>query len=151
MSISYHSFLIQKYAFALDIHEPRIVWCDGPYPASTSDLTIFRGGKKDKDISTWDHDALFFKIPAGKKLVADRGYAGHPAKMRIWIGKVKARQETMHARLKSYKILCNRFYYGTSTQQKMDYHKMATEAIVVLTQYAYENGHPPFDVKMPKC
>jgi hypothetical protein len=28
---------------------------------------------------------------------------------------------------------------------------MATEAIVVLTQYAYENGHPPFDVKMPKC
>lgn len=28
----------------------------------------------------------------------------------------------------------------------MKLHKMAVEAVVVMIQYDYENGHPPFDV-----
>jgi hypothetical protein len=73
----------------------------------------------------------------------------HPKEMSIWIGQVKARQETMHARLKNYKILKNRFYHGASTEEKMELHKMAVQAICTITQYAYENGHPPLDVQMP--
>lgn len=55
----------------------------------------------------------------------------------------------MHARLKNYKILKNRFYHGASTEEKMELHKMAVQAICTITQYAYENGHPPLDVQMP--
>jgi hypothetical protein len=72
--------IIQKYAFALDIANPRIVWVDGPYPASASDITIFRGGTVDEGMSKWDRNALYWKIAALKKLVADGGYAGEPKK-----------------------------------------------------------------------
>lgn len=153
---------MQKYQFGLAIDEPRIVIVDGPYPASASDITIFRGGTVKAGKDTWDRNALYFKLPQGKKLVADGGYGGepdkillqaktgHPSDMNTWIGQVKARQETMHAKLRNYHILRRRFYHGNSTQSRMDLHQTAVEAICVLVQYAYENGHPPFDIEMPE-
>ena len=111
-------------------------------------------------MSKWDRSALYWKIAESKKLVADGGYSGEPEKiliqstalpkeMNIWIGQVKARQETLHTRLKSYKILKHRFYHGNSTERRMELHKMAVQAICTITQYAYENGHPLFDLQMP--
>ena len=90
-------------------------------------------------------------------MVADGGYAGepskivtksrqHPKEMREWIGQVLARQETLHTRLKNFNILGQRFRHGKSTSHKMELHKMAVEAVCVIIQYDYENGHPPFDV-----
>ena len=69
--------------------------------------------------------------------------------MRTWIGQVKARQETLHTRIKSFNIMSSRFRHGASTQDRLDLHKMAVEAICVMLQYDYENDHPPFDVQMP--
>jgi hypothetical protein len=74
---------LQKYAFALDIANPRIVWVDGPYPASASDITIFRGGTVKEGMEKWDRNALYWKMAALKKLVADGGYAGEPEKILI--------------------------------------------------------------------
>lgn len=69
----------------------------------------------------------------------------YPKEMREWIGKLLARQETLHTRLKSFNILGHRFRHGVSTQNKMNLHKMAVEAVAVIVQFDYEHGHPPFD------
>ena len=68
--------------------------------------------------------------------------------MTKWVSTAKARQESMHKILKSYNILKNRFYHGKNTHKKMEMHKMVVEAILVITQYSIENGHPLFDVQM---
>ena len=33
-----------KYEYAMSIREPKIIWRNGPFPASFHDITIFRGG-----------------------------------------------------------------------------------------------------------
>ena len=87
-----------------------------------------------------------------------------PDEMKFWIGRCLARQETLHARLKFFNILGNRFRHGTSVKERMSLHQMAVEAgkrscsvaiicyeliqsfeVCCLVQYDYENGHPPFD------
>ena len=141
----------------LALDEPRIVWANGPFRPSRHDLNVFRGAKDAKEKKEkWDTSALYFQIPEGKKLVGDGGYVGepkiatksreHPAEMREWMKRVLARQETMHTRLKNFNILCHRFRHGKNTQHRFKLHKMAVEAVCVLIQYDYENGHPPFDV-----
>jgi len=40
----------------------------------------------------------------------------------------------------------HRFAYGNTTIERMKLHKMAVEAIAVIRQFDYENGHPPFEV-----
>ncbi len=50
--------------------------------------------------------------------------------------------------LKDWKILREHVAYGSITQERMKFHKMAVEveAIAVIHQYDYKNGHPPFEV-----
>ncbi|KAL7544298.1 hypothetical protein ACHAWF_007685 [Thalassiosira exigua] len=146
------------YLFGLAIEEPRIVCVDGPYNASRSDICIFRGSKNSKEKKEhWNENALYFKVPEGKKVVGDGGFAGepskittksrqHPKEMRDWISRVLARQETLHTRLKSFNIVGHRFRHGNSTEKRYELHKMALDAVSVIIQYDYENGHPPFDV-----
>jgi hypothetical protein len=38
------------------------------------------------------------------------------------------------------------FTYGRGTKERKEMHKMVVEAITVICQYYYENGHPPFEV-----
>ena len=58
------------------------MWINGGFPASTHDITIFRGGKKgEKD--NWDKKALYFQVPEGKRGVGDSGYAGEATKIAI--------------------------------------------------------------------
>ena len=140
------------------INRPAIVWHRGGFPASHHDITTFRGGKKEDGIDKWDKRALYFNIPDGKRGVGDSGYAGEPHKVTVakyhqsrelkeWLGRVKNRHETLHTRLKSYCILKNRFRHGKKgTQSKIDEHTSAVEAVLVMTQYDFENGHPPFSV-----
>ena len=122
-----------------------------------ADITLFRGGKREQDEKNWDKKSLYFQVPKGKKIIADDGLAGEPSKimiasrshpkdMRHYISAAKARQETLHTRLKSFNILGHRFRHGKNTQEKMKLHKMAVEATCVLIQYDFENGHPPFDM-----
>ena len=130
---------------------------EGPVPPSTADITLFRGGKSGDDKKYWDKKSLYFQLPEGKRVIADGGLAGeptkitiastlHPAKLQEYIKLAKARQETLHTGLKSFNILGHRFRHGTNTQEKLKLHKMAVEAICTITQYDFENGHPPFDM-----
>ena len=150
-------YFSQKYGTLIDLKNPRIVGIFGNAPASVSDIELFRGGKKgDKD--NWYKDSLYFKIPEGKMVIADSGLAGEPDKiltdssmfpadMRRYISEAKARQETLHSRLKSFNILKYRFHHGTSTEHKFKLHEMVVDAIAVGIQYDYENGHGPFDMQ----
>ena len=147
---------LKKYEFCLSLAEPKIVWVNGGVPASVGDITLFRGGKVNEE---WDQNSLYHQIPDGKAVIADNGLAGEPDKILVtspllpedlqdYISKAKARQETLHTRLKSLNILYHRFRHGESTEEKMALHKMAVEAISTLVQYDYENGHPPFDMPL---
>lgn len=55
------------------LQRPAIVWTAGGFPASSGDITTFRGGKK-KEKEKWDKKALYFKVPDGKRGVGDSGY-----------------------------------------------------------------------------
>jgi len=145
-----------KYEFCLSLSEPRIVWIRGPVPASTADITMFRGGTTDVSRDQWDKSALYHQIPNGMKGLGDSSYTAEaskmttnspefPADMKHWIGRCLARQETLHARLKFFNILGHRFRHGTDVEDKMSLHQMAVEAVCCLVEYDYQNGHPPFD------
>ena len=57
-----------NYEVALDLAKSRIVHINGPFEASTHDITIFR-------------QELLQKIPEGHFCIADRGYTGEPDKV----------------------------------------------------------------------
>lgn len=57
----------KKYEFCLSLSEPRIIWIRGPVPASTADITMFRGGKTDVSKDQWDKSALYHQVPKGMK------------------------------------------------------------------------------------
>ena len=147
------------YQFACAIRHNQVVWIEGPIPAgSKHDITIFRGGTKEQPKDNWDQNAMYFKLPPGKKAVGDSGYTGEPEKvvpsraqhssqLRKFLGRAKNRQETFHGRLKSFNVLGERFRNnGRSTQEKLDLHKTCVEAVCVIVQYDLENGSPLFDI-----
>ena len=150
-------FSLQKYEHGLSLTKPQQIWLRGPKPAATDDITFFRGGKKNVNISEWDRSALYWRIPDKKRAIADNGYRGeadkilttkdeHSTEMKKWIGRVKARQETLHTRLKSFQILQCRFRHGKTTEKRLDLHKMVVECVCIIIQFDWENGHPPMDV-----
>ena len=71
---------------------------------------------------------------------------GLPEELKEFLDRVKNREETLHARLKSWGILRNRFRFGKGTTGKMDLHGKVVKAITVMTQYDFETGRPPFQV-----
>jgi hypothetical protein len=93
-----------KYEFAVSIKESKLLWINGPYPASVHDITIYRGGrKKDQKDEVWDRNSLFFAVPDGVMGVGDDGYRGEPNKivttrpehsseMKNFLGRAKNRQ-----------------------------------------------------------
>jgi hypothetical protein len=66
-----------SYELGVAIYSSRLVWIAGPFPASSHDLTIFRGGRADQEPK--DPNALFFKIPEGKKGIGDSAYTAEAA------------------------------------------------------------------------
>ena len=142
----------------MSLKESKLIWINGPYPASVHDITIFRGGKKkDQKQEDWDTNSLFFAVPDGVMGVADDGYRGEPKKivttksehsseMKNFLGRAKNRQESLHSRLKSFNILKNSFRHGSGTDDRMQFHKDCVYAVCVIVQYDMENGHPLFEV-----
>jgi hypothetical protein len=151
-----------SYEVVIDLCAHRATWISGPYPASTHDITIFCGGtqvsqSQRNDKTYWDWNALFFKIPEGKKLIGDSGYRGEPSKISItqdehsaevkqFFARVKSRQETFNTRLKFFNVLSGCFRHGKGAEDKLQAHKRCFEAICVLVQYDLENGHPLMEV-----
>ncbi|KAL7536423.1 hypothetical protein ACHAWF_013824 [Thalassiosira exigua] len=145
-----------KYEFAVALRRAKIVSIRGPVPAGQMhDGTMFRGGtKQDKEK---DMDALYYKLPAGKKAIGDSGYDGMPEKVIVtreghskelkqFLGRAKNRQESLHTRLKSFRALGCRFRHGKGAKRRMELHKACVEAVCVIVQYDMECGNPIFDL-----
>lgn len=119
----------------------------GPIPAGAQgDRAMFCGGKLEEPRESWDKSSLYNRLPKGKKVIADGAYSLIPEKATItlnkhsrrvkkFINRAKARQESYHWRLKSYQVLGGRFRHGRSTNDKLAMHKMCTEAVCVIVQY----------------
>jgi hypothetical protein len=104
-----------------------------------------------------DRNALYFKIKESERIVGDSGYTGEPSRIVVWrdehtqkykksLARVCSRQETFFKGLKDWRILKHHFAYGRGAKERTEMHKMMVEAITVIHQYDYKNGHPPFEV-----
>jgi hypothetical protein len=131
------------YELAIAVYDSRLVWINGPFPAGTSDIDVFRkpGGLKSK-------------VPKGKRVIADQGYVGETEifslrnpldtkEVKELKRRAKARHEVFNGRLKDFAILSQRF---RSTRDSLSKHKSVFEACCVLQQYDVEDGHPLFKV-----
>ena len=150
-----------KFEFACAIHRPAIVWMNGPFQASVHDITMFRGGNETTDKKDWDRNALYWKMEElgeGKKGIGDGGYAGEPEKILVskpgqsrelqeFLARAKNCEETLHTRFKSWNVLQVRFRHGKGTKERFDLHGDCVTAIAVITQYDFENGRTPFEVR----
>lgn len=151
-----------SYEVCVDTVMERIVWANGPFPAATHDITIFRGGTKKKGPATWDKSSLFHKMPNGKRLVGDSGYAGEPDKVSITLSghspetkelfaRIKSRGETLFRGYKSLGICGGKPFrhkgkQGGGSSERMRTHAVVFDAITVVMQYNMEHGSPLFDV-----
>ena len=130
-----------KYEIGISVFDDHCVWISGPHPGGKHDLTIFREGLK-------------AKIRPGKLVIADRGYrtsrddeamlcppdeVDNPA-LNNFKSRARLRHETFNGRLKRFQCLSETFRH---TQEK---HKLAFEAVCVITQYQMDNGSPLYEV-----
>jgi len=136
------------YEIAISIRRDNVLWISGPHCASVHDITIFRGGKKTRPKN---QNALFFKIPDGKRVIGDTGYQGEPDKVSVtkdgdskdvkkFFARAKSRQETFNSRLKAFQILETSFRHGFNK------HASVFESVCIIIQYDMENGHPLFEI-----
>jgi hypothetical protein len=127
-----------RYEIGIAIQSGYIVWKNGPYPCGTyPDLTIAR------------HKLVHELLP-GEKYIADRGYrdggiyADTPTgfnndgqRMRSC---VRARHETINARIKKYKILSTRF------RNQIKYHYMVFHSVCNIIQLEILEGETLYSV-----
>jgi len=138
-----------SYELGVAIRSNRLVWINGPFPASRHDLTIFRFGDGDKNNPGRN---LKSKIPFGKRVVADSAYSGEDnctisvtrnddsAEVKEFKARAKSRHETFNSRIKAFSILETAFRHG------IHFHQTAMESVCVLVQYDLESGHELFEV-----
>jgi hypothetical protein len=132
------------YELAVSTIEQRLYWVAGPYPAGNNDKQMFRrSGLQEKLVSQ------------GKRAVADGGYNGvegggvstpnkqDTAATREYKRRVRARHESINARVKNFGILSQTFRHKID---RLDKHQTAFEAVCVIVQYQMENGSPLFEV-----
>jgi hypothetical protein len=127
------------YELAIAINANQLMWIRGPMPSGNGgDLVNFKAP-----------NGLKSKIPAGKKVIADRIYRDpvcsirnpqDTPEVRKFKRRARARHETFNGRLKTFKVLAEKFRHGPEKC------KAVFEAVCVITQYELENGHPLFDV-----
>jgi DDE superfamily endonuclease len=137
-----------SYEIAVLLWDSRIIWINGPFPASSHDATIFAapGGLKEK------------LQGSGVKLIADRGYGGHSDTISTMNAhdspevsnlktRARLRQESVNSKIKTLRITDSaRFRHrGVHTDGQLKF-KICFEAAVVVTQYKMEINEPLFDV-----
>jgi len=124
----------------------RILWINGPKPASINDCVFLRGGSKDQPESTWDKSALYFHIPTWVKLVGDSAYDyqrdkvtptldSHAPGTKKLFARMESMQETCFKRFKDFKVLREAFRHGSGTEDKLRKIKIAFESVAVLVEY----------------
>ena len=136
-SHKFHTSVV-NYEVALDLAKSRIVHINGPFEASTHDITIFR-------------QELLQKIPTGHFCIADRGYTGEPDKVmgpnshdteqvRKFKGRARSRHESVNKRFKNFKMLEHTFIHD------LQLHEWVFDAVAVVVQCQMDVGWELFDV-----
>ena len=132
------------YEVAVAIFHDKIVWFNGPFPASYNDWKIFTM-----------EDGLIYMIPQGKLAVADNGYAFDETKVSTYNQfdgddvcqfkqRVKARQESLNSRIKAFKVMSED--YKVKGDARLEKHETAFVSILVVIQYDMDNGKGLFKV-----
>jgi DDE superfamily endonuclease len=125
-----------NYELAISIIDGHLIWVNGPFPAATHDVTVFR-----RDLKA--------KIPHGGKLIGDKGYLGEqnlistpnstdPRDVRKFKSRARSRHETFNAKVKTFECISGQFHHGIAK------HKIAFEAVCVICQYETELTSPLF-------
>jgi hypothetical protein len=130
-----------RYELGVDILAGNLVWIQGPYPAG-----------KYNDIAIFNHCLANFLDP-GERVEADKGYRGHPDKIKCpdnaanprenlaMQARVRSRHETLNGRLKNWGILAQVYRHDISK------HGDVFRACAVITQLMIQNGEPLFSVE----
>lgn len=126
-----------SYEIAVCIKTGDIVWINGPFPAGTHDLTIFRYKLKDM-LLPMEH------------AMGDRGHRGYtktitPCHARNCQHKrsmavLRSRHEAVNRRFKTFKALDNRFRHDVNE------HHIFFRSAAVLIQLGHQLGYSHFDV-----
>lgn len=128
-----------NYEVACAIREPAIVHICGP-TFQQNDGTVSQRP-----------DGIQAKVPPGRKIIADKMYAGygdcfmtpHPRdkkRLRKFKNRARARQETINARLKEFRVLAEVY------RHRRGLHGLVFCAVCVIVQYEMEMGEPIFDI-----
>jgi hypothetical protein len=135
------------YELGIAVHEPKLVWINGPFRAGETDMEIFR-----------KPNGLQSKLLPGQMAIGDRGYEGVPGiswsnkeddyETYTYKKRARARHETFNARIKRFEVLSKKFrsYHDHSGETVHDRHRAVFVAVCVVVQYDMENGHPLFEV-----
>jgi len=115
---------------------------------------IRKASKHDKTIYTED-GGLRSKTREGKKGIADKSYKAkkkeaplpiniasshNTERVRKFESRVKPRQESFFGRMANFGVISGDW------RHEIELHCLAFEAVCVILQYQFENGHPLFDV-----
>jgi DDE superfamily endonuclease len=135
------------YELVTSLSHSRIIWMNGPFPASTHDKAMFMapGGLREKLQGT------------GLRLIGDSGYSGHDdfisranSKDAPEVGKFKTRARLRHERvngmIKTLRCTDSARFRHKGNHKGQPKFKICFEAAVVITQYKMENGEPLFDI-----
>ena len=137
------------YELGIAIRSNRLVWINGPFPASRHDVTIFRYGDGDENNPGSNLRAM---IPRGKRAITDSGYKGEDGKtvsvthqddsdeVKEFKARAKSRHETFNGRIKAFAILATEFRHDIS------FHQMVMESVCIMVQYDLESGHELFEI-----
>jgi DDE superfamily endonuclease len=140
---AFYSFKLNKaglnYELGLSIFTNQLIWINGPIPAGTNDIKVYR-----------EH-GLQQKIPFGKKIIGDNGYRGEKGtidtpnkfdcdEVKEFKRRARSRHESINRRIKVFNCLNYRFIHSIKL------HQAAFEAVCVIIQYQIENNNPLFDV-----
>ena len=116
-----------SYKISLRIDKPQLLSVNGPFPAGTSDIDIFRNRLK----------AL---IPAQKRAIGDDGYKGEPNVISTanefdcrevcqFKNRALARQESFNSLIKNFDCLRMKFRHGVNN------HQVVCEAVCAIVMY----------------
>lgn len=139
-----HHHAASRYEIGLNVFKSQICWLSGPH----------RGGLPDKEIIKVS--GLLHRVPVGKLVIADGGYAIADTELKKKISlpsrtdskrlhnfksRARLRHETLNSRLKNFECL-----FTHSFRHGYDYHKDVFEAVCVTVQYQMDNGAELFAV-----
>lgn len=131
----------------MDLYQSKVLSVEGPYRAGVNDILVFRMA-----------EGISGKIPNGKMLIGDKGYAGERAKICLpsihdsydtghYKSRARARHETFNKRIKDFRVLEDSYRHnGADATTILKLHAVVFQSVYgVLVNYDLKY-HPLFDL-----